>query len=460
VPDVPRQVSTAAKWLGCLLGLAWLSGLGAGCATTERTGPPVWEEQARYADAAGAVEVALYGDLGRMLPTYEEAAGWERFLYGPERTSQLRLRNAVGVALHGRQLLVCDPGYPAVVAIDLDTGRQASWTRGRNTPRCPTDVAVDTNGDVYVADPTWSAVLRYSPDGVLVERLCVIEPPGMSSSVMMSDVAAEALSGAAADEAELASPRADKMARTLRPCAVAVHGDTLFVACIMHHEIARYDLDLQRWVASWSPPEGAEPLAAPTGLACQEDGTLLIADAMAGVVRRVSSDGVWLESLGKFGRLAGELVRPKRVACLSDGTILVVDAGRQSLVVFDSAGVFQLEVPAENHPDLLAVDGWPGWTLPGAVGVVPTELLWQHAGLGKAAMSDATASSAASADAGPGAIPKSGAIPEMAVLITDVLGPVPITVVGWNPREAVAEPAGSSGADAVDVAETQGGGGS
>jgi hypothetical protein len=124
---------------------------------------------------------------------------------------------------------------------------------------------------------------------------------------------------------------------------------------------------------------------------------------MAGVIRRVSAEGEWLGSIGRSGRRPGEFVRPKQVCRTEAGFIIVADSGRQSVVVYRDDGRYVTEIIESNEE-------WAGWTLPVGVAVIPTELV--TAG-GEAA-----------------------ALPSQMVIVSDMLGNVPLTIMGVHTRRA------------------------
>ena len=236
--------------------------------------------------------------------------------------------------------------------------------RGAHGPRCPVDLVADGHDRVYVADTTHRAVLVYDLRGHFVASL-------------VPDVEQEAF----------------------RPSCLAMGEDVLYVGDVGGRCVRRYDLVGQRWLRCWSPPDGHQPLAAPTGLAMAQDGSLLVVDALSCCLHRVDTDGRWLDPVGRRGRGAGEFVRPKQVAVTSTGLICVVDAGRQSVLVFDEGGKPVVEVAAR--------DMFAGWTMPAGLLVVGADLV-------------------RSPDRGDTDVPED--VDEL-LIVSDVLGAVPLTVL-------------------------------
>jgi sugar lactone lactonase YvrE len=287
----------------------------------------------RFVDGAQRHVATVYGPLGSRLPGFDETPLLDLFLYGPNDYGKTALRNPQGMTTLGSKLLVCDQGYPDVVAIDLATGQSMRFLDADHLPRCPVDVATDATGRVYVADTTLRRVLIYDGAGRFLTDTLPTPDDG---------------------------PR-------FRPAAMAIRDGMLYVCNLAGPAVERFHLGEQKWLAPLVPPDGK--LVSPAGIDVDELGSVYIADAVGATVERVSADGQWLEAIGRPGRRPGELVRPKQVLVCRDQTLLVTDAGRQSLCLFRvSDGAFLLEI--HERPD-----EWNGLTLP--MGLVRLDGGWQ-----------------------------------------------------------------------------------
>jgi sugar lactone lactonase YvrE len=302
-----EPMTRLTKWAAWLaMGMLACAGCAENRAPRESRGP-LW-----VPDANALPRVVVYGSLGNLLPVYDETPPLEKFLYGPNpgRFGAAALRNPQGMALAWDRILVCDQGFPDILAIDLATGRSVSWGDADHRPRCPVDVTTDAEGRVYVADTTLRAVLQYGADERFVAEL---RPPGSSPE-------------------------------SFRPCSVLVHAGILYVGNPAARRVDRFDVSRGTWLPPFTPSGTALALMAPTGIAAGPQGDLLVADALQGVVHRMTSEGRWLIPIGKPGREAGRFVRPKQVRCTASGLIFVSDVGRQSVLVFDAKGGFLFEV--------------------------------------------------------------------------------------------------------------------
>lgn len=335
--DLPHQVRMCfAALLGVLV-------LIAGCAQHEAM-KPTRQETAVF--AAGALRVEVAGALTAMLPHYDATPALQAFLYGPSDYGKTALRNPQGMCLVGQRLLVGDQNYPAIVAIDLTTGRSWLWEKGDARCRCPVALVTDGLGKVYVADTTLRAVLVYDVNGQLLNTL---QPDAAS-------------------------------APQFRPAALAWHDGVLYVGNVGDRRIERYarvptletpaqphpraaTIDVGSWMAPITNNDTAR-IVAPCGLAVLPDGELLVADAVLGTLNRFSPTGWALGTIARSSRGEDGLIRPKQVA-VCQGWIFVADAGRQSVQVYGLNGQWQMEITGQAR-------GWAGWTLP--AGLLACEL--------------------------------------------------------------------------------------
>ncbi|MBI4718290.1 MAG: hypothetical protein HY763_10830 [Planctomycetes bacterium] len=345
----------------------------AGCAA-----PPARDGEARrtvvFAAADGGVRLALREMTAPSPGGSDSRHRLEEFLYGPQEERSPLLRNPQGMVVSGGYLYVCDPGLPDVVQVELASGRMRRWAAARDRPPCPVAAAVDSSGRVYVADTVRGGILVYDVRGRLEQTLSLPEP-GASAA---------------------------------RPCALLIHDDVLYVADAVGRRVERRQLSTGAWQAPIAGDARAGGLAQPSGLAMTPDGVLLISDALAGVVHRVTSDGSSLTPLGRRGRGAGELIRPMHVACAESGLVFVADSARQSVSVFDADGAFVLEIAERG-------EAWRGFTMP--IGVACTRR-------------------AHTERSGNAATPE-GVSPEY-VVISDTLGGRPLTVLELDRGSRVA----------------------
>jgi hypothetical protein len=364
LPFLSHQVKLLPK--ACIL-LAGLTALN-GCATDATVDRGV-REVVQVPVAGERIRVEIYGDLlGR--DTASPRQSWlEHYVFGPETVSRTPLRNPQGLTVHGNRVFVCDQGLPDIVTIDLVTGRLNRLTSAVDRPACPVDVAVDSAGQVYVADTTRDAVLIYDADGRL---LTSTSPEKMKAG-----------------------------SNGFQPSALLMDGDRLLVGDAEDGRVWNFDPASSAW-QEWTAAKGA--CASVTGLAKGKGGDLLLVDALRAQVVRRSEAGSGGSAIGRRGRAFGQFVRPIHASTSSSGHLLVTDAARQSLIIFDSSGNAVAEWPPANSPDAPR-----RWTLP--MGVVcfrvdRPEVLLSSMGFANRS------------------------IPDEFALVSDALGPVSLTLIG------------------------------
>lgn len=298
-----------------------LAACAAGCVSGNGTQQPKMP-CTQFVSYGKGVTATVLEEFGSLTTVGRSQKTWERILYGPQESSKRALRTPQGLATDGHYIWVCDQGFPDVFQVDPQSGNIRSATARTHRPASPIALARDDSGNLYVADATRRAVLVFGPDGRLQYELA-----------------------------------ADASGQPFEPTALLVRNQQLFIADRSHCQISRYDLATRTWNAPLAPPPESDGLAVPTGLAMTQDGVLLIADAMLGVIHRVDAQGTWLAPIAQRGRGTGQLVRPIGVCCTPSGLIAVADAARQSVAIFDGDGTHLIDLSGGDN-------GWRGWTLP------------------------------------------------------------------------------------------------
>jgi hypothetical protein len=97
--------------------------------------------------------------------------------------------------------------------------------------------------------------------------------------------------------------------------------------------------------------EPAGPITGGSALAIDEKGTVFVLDGARKKVQVLSSDGVWVRSLGE-----GRLSAPSGLAadCYGDCHVYVADRGKASVLAFDSTGSLLQEISAVDNQKLQA----------------------------------------------------------------------------------------------------------
>ena len=309
---MPREIAGRAAFTLAAT-FAW-----GGCTSTPGVREPD-PMQLRFTSANGRATAVVYSGFGAFETSRPMQTPFQEFLFGPQSTSSRRLRTPQGIAASGEKLWVCDQGYPDVLQIDPGSGRFRSVSDRAHRPASPVGVALDDQGNVFVADSTRRSVLVYGSDRSLLEEL---------------------------------SPDA-----TFEPTALLIHNSILYVADRGNRLVTRYDVAARAWQPPLPPPVDQPAFAVPTGIAMTTDGTLLVTDALLGIIHRIDEGGKWLTPLSTRGRGPGQLVRPIGICRTPGGLIAVADAARQAVVLFGQDGGHVLDIERSEIAS-------PGWSLP------------------------------------------------------------------------------------------------
>ncbi len=204
------------------------------------------------------------------------------------------------------------------------------------TLNTPASLAIDTAGNVYVADAFNHRVRRVAPDGVI------------------TTVAGTGEAGADGDGGQA------RDARLRRPLGVAVDAaGALYVADTYNHRIRKVTAAgvITTVAGTGDPgfagdggPGAAAMLAYPTGIAVAADGALYIADTGNHRVRRLAADGTITTVAGTgaagFNGDGGpaalaRLNSPRGVAVSADGKLYVVDRENRRIRLVDADGLIR-----------------------------------------------------------------------------------------------------------------------
>ena len=208
-----------------------------------------------------------------------------------------------GIAYAGGHLYICDTDLNVVHRWNLGTGEADRLGTGEDALGKPVAVAVDENGQVYVADTGRSAVMGFDNDG------------GVFQQFRVPDVT------------------------DYRPVAVAVRGTDLFVADIARHRIDVFSTTDGGYVKSIGKAGSKEgDFYFPMGLAASGKDQLLVSDMMNGRVQVLDAGYQVTQVIGQPGDRYGDMGKPRGLAVASDGTIAVADSEFAHVHLFDSAG--------------------------------------------------------------------------------------------------------------------------
>lgn len=223
------------------------------------------------------------------------------YILGDERESR-QLVQPYGVALHAGKLYVADTRAPGIAIFDLAQRRFSLFSGvGGGRMKLPINIRIDSDGTRYVTDTGRDQILIYDREDRFV--------------------------------------KAYGFGGQFRPVDVAIGGDRLYVADILHHQIHVLDKASGRPLFKFGKAGSGEgELFHPTNLARGPEGDIYVVETSNFRVQRFTAEGKVVRSYGSVGTALGSFARPKGIAIDKAGRMLVGDAAFQNVQIFDNGG--------------------------------------------------------------------------------------------------------------------------
>ncbi|UCH80027.1 MAG: 6-bladed beta-propeller [Nitrospiraceae bacterium] len=225
-----------------------------------------------------------------------------RFLKGEKPAS---LINPYGVLTdHKDRLFVVDTSCPCVHVFDVENNVYYTFPDGDTSFLSPIDIALDSEGMIYVSD---------SKDGV-------VKVFNNGGKEFVKEIGRSFL---------------------VRPTGLVVNnvtGELLVVDTVMS-QILKYNLEGLRFkgdIGSVGSINGM--FHYPTNIFLSKDGKIFVTDSLNFRIQIFTSEGTFIRAFGQAGDRPGYFSRPRGVAVDSDGNIYVVDALFDNVQMFNSEG--------------------------------------------------------------------------------------------------------------------------
>jgi sugar lactone lactonase YvrE len=262
-------------------------------------------------DAADTVQSANVTDLSRLLDLRYSSDG--------------SFRNAGDETVDAYVLAVTSqatsPVATAVASAVASPDRIAFLWQSTGGPEPmvhPYGVAIDPQGNVWVADGDSDRFEIFAPDGVFLETW--------------------GTSGSAEGQFRFASPHG-LSSQGYGDVAFDAHGN-LYVADTGNFRVQKFAPD-RTFLLAWGR-EGTQPgqFLAPGGVAVSPDGEIYVSDESRHDVQRFDADGTYRGVIGTFGVGKGQISLPAGVATDLEGNVWVADYGASRILEFSPSGEF------------------------------------------------------------------------------------------------------------------------
>ena len=272
-----------------------LAGALSGCASSKKAIGPVFfppppdEPHVQYLTG-----VTTSADLGG------SQSGVANLLVGGTETVT-KLNKPYGITYKNGKLYISDVGAAQIVVIDFvkQTMSNLNEEVGPAELKKPIAVAVDDDGNVYVADSGRKDIAVYDSKGKYLRS--------MGKELSQTGLV-----------------------------AVDVYKNFLFT--LDNHQGFIFVLDRKTGellTTIGNNPDKTKNLAMPNGMTVDNKGNIHVVNMGNGTVKEYDMDGNLLSTFGRLGDSPGEFTRPRGITVDDDGNIFVVDAGHQVAQVFN-----------------------------------------------------------------------------------------------------------------------------
>ena len=297
-----KRSRTIRHWLPTIIIACLAAASFSGCAPTQKVAE---EGTAFFPPPPNPPRVQFLKAFGNSRDVENKKDEFSLFATSIQESEKVKfITKPYGIATSGSKIYVTDTIAGKVAVVDL-ANQTFDWLKGDFGPgnlKKPVNVAVDKDGNLYVADTVRLKVLKYDPDGNFLRSY-----------------------------GELYD---------LKPVDVGVYEDKLYVLDFSKSDIKVFDTNSGDLIESLG--QGAENpednLSLPTNLAIDGDGNLFVSNITTGKIVKLDRDGHVLESFGELGDAYGQFSRPKGLAVDEQGRLYVVDTAYQNVQMFNEKG--------------------------------------------------------------------------------------------------------------------------
>ena len=277
--------------------LSFIAVLAGGCASTS----PVRESLSVWPAPPETPRIAFVG-MYRGEADFRNKSFFDSIFGAPALPGMVK---PYGVFSRGSVIYVADSGKARVFVIDV-AARKVTYVgeEGRGKLQVPLDVAVSSDGTIYVSDSKLQKVLAYDASGTV----------------------------------RFSIGKGDELKN---PSGIAINDDLrrIYIVDSTNHLVRVYTLEGTPLFQFGVRGEGDGELNFPTNVAIdRRNGNVCIVDTANFRVQIFSTEGKFLRKFGVIGDMPGTFSRPKGIGIDSEGHIYVSDAAFSNFQVFDDNG--------------------------------------------------------------------------------------------------------------------------
>jgi hypothetical protein len=268
----------------CTCATTWLSG----CAAARNASPVFWPKAPDAPRLQYLMGIKDSADV-------EEKSSLSLLDLGQNEKKLVTIVKPYGIALHKGKIYVCDTIQAEVIIFDLPGKKVTTLAGNKEAGRLkkPINLAVDSEGYLYVGDTVLRKVLKYSPEGAFLEAI----------------------------GAEL----------NIKPTGIAV--DELFLYVLNSEKGLVQLFDRSTGKAGRSFGQAGDErgrLFSPLGIGLDGKGGVFVTN-LDGRIVQFDRDGHSLKMFGKLGSDLSEFGRPRAITIDRAGIMYVVDASFQEV---------------------------------------------------------------------------------------------------------------------------------
>ncbi len=269
----------------------------AGCATA----PPEKEPLVFFPSPPDPPRIQFLKSMEGAADIEPPKSAFYNWITGGKKRSP-RLNKPYGLAVYGGKIYVCDTNA-TVFVFDLEkkTYSPLKGAQGLGALAQPQNIAIDKDGNKFVADPSRKQVVMFDKNDFYVKAFGPVE--------------------------------------NWRPVDVAPYGELLYVVDSKNADIKVFDISsgaLRNTISKKS--DGSKIFALPTNIVFDREGYMYISDFGQFKILKIDRDGNVRSETGDIGRGPGSFARPRGLDFDKEDRLYVVDAAFGNVQLFGKNG--------------------------------------------------------------------------------------------------------------------------